>query len=75
MIRTTSTPGRGRFGRFFDQGDLILVILRMIADQPRHGYELIKEVEEINQLPNIIAARSNERLQTTLHGEGWTLEN
>lgn len=37
---------RGRFGRFFDQGDLKLVILRMIADQPRHGYELIKEVEE-----------------------------
>ncbi|MDP1631090.1 MAG: PadR family transcriptional regulator [Caulobacter sp.] len=38
--------GRGRFGRFFDQGDLKLVILRMIADQPRHGYELIKAVEE-----------------------------
>ncbi len=36
----------GRFGRFFDHGDLKLVILRMIADQPRHGYELIKEVEE-----------------------------
>ena len=36
----------GRFGRFFDHGDLKLVILRMIADQPRHGYELIKAVEE-----------------------------
>jgi len=39
--------GRGsRFGRFFDHGDLKLVILRLIADKPRHGYELIKEIEE-----------------------------
>ena len=36
----------GRFGRFFDHGDLKLVILRLIADKPRHGYELIKEIEE-----------------------------
>ena len=39
--------GRGaRGGRFFDQGDLRLVILAMLAQQPRHGYELIKEIEE-----------------------------
>lgn len=38
--------GRGRMGRFFDHGDLKLVILRLIADQPRHGYELIKQIEE-----------------------------
>ena len=37
---------RGRGGRFFDQGDLRLVILAMLAEQPRHGYELIKEIEE-----------------------------
>jgi len=37
---------RGKFGRFFDHGDLKLVILRLIADKPRHGYELIKEIEE-----------------------------
>ncbi len=36
----------GRFGRFFDHGDLKLVILRLIADKPRHGYEIIKEIEE-----------------------------
>jgi DNA-binding PadR family transcriptional regulator len=36
---------RGR-GRFFDQGDLRLVILALLAEQPRHGYELIKEIEE-----------------------------
>ena len=38
--------GGGRGGRFFDQGDLRLVILAMLAQQPRHGYELIKEIED-----------------------------
>ena len=37
---------RGRGGRFFDKGDLRLVILALLAEQPRHGYELIKEIEE-----------------------------
>ena len=32
--------------RFFAHGDLRLVILRLIADKPRHGYEIIKEIEE-----------------------------
>jgi DNA-binding PadR family transcriptional regulator len=36
----------GRMGRMFDQGDLRFVILRLIADKPRHGYELIKAIEE-----------------------------
>lgn len=36
----------GRGGRFFDQGDLRLVILALIAQQPRHGYEIIKEIED-----------------------------
>jgi len=40
--------GRGprRSGRIFDNGELRLVILALIAEQPRHGYELIKEIEE-----------------------------
>ena len=37
---------RGGRGRVFDQGDLRLVILRLIAEKPRHGYELIKEIED-----------------------------
>lgn len=32
--------------RVFDQGDLRYVLLRLIADAPRHGYELIKAIEE-----------------------------
>lgn len=33
-------------GRFFDNGVLRLVVLALIAEQPRHGYEIIKEIEE-----------------------------
>ena len=29
-------------GRMFDQGDLKLVILRLLDEKPRHGYEIIK---------------------------------
>ena len=40
--------GRGRRGRrrMFESGELRLVLLKLIADQPRHGYELIKAIEE-----------------------------
>ena len=41
-----SVGRRGRGGRFFDQGDLRLVILALLAEQPRHGYEIIKAIEE-----------------------------
>lgn len=39
---------RGPFGggRMFDQGDLKLVILSLLDEKPRHGYEIIKELEE-----------------------------
>ena len=36
----------GRMGRFFEHGDLRLVILSLIAEKPRHGYEIIKAIEE-----------------------------
>jgi len=35
-----------RGGRMFEQGDLKLVILRLLDEKPRHGYEIIKELEE-----------------------------
>jgi DNA-binding PadR family transcriptional regulator len=40
--------GRGhrRGGRMFEQGDLKLVILRLLDEKPRHGYEIIKELED-----------------------------
>jgi DNA-binding PadR family transcriptional regulator len=39
--------GGGRRRRIFDQGELRLVLLKLIADQPRHGYELIRAIEEL----------------------------
>jgi DNA-binding PadR family transcriptional regulator len=38
--------GRGGGGRIFGPGDLRLVLLALIEEKPRHGYELIKELEQ-----------------------------
>jgi DNA-binding PadR family transcriptional regulator len=37
--------GGGRSRRMFDGGELKLVLLKLIADAPRHGYDLIREIE------------------------------
>ena len=41
--------GRGgpRRGGMFRPGELRLVLLKLIADQPRHGYDLIRAIEEL----------------------------
>jgi DNA-binding PadR family transcriptional regulator len=51
-----ATGGSGRlhrpfslFGgrrRMFDQGDVRLVILKLISEKPSHGYEIIKAIED-----------------------------
>lgn len=40
--------GRGGFpfGRFVGDGELRLIVLSLIAENPRHGYEIIKALEE-----------------------------
>ena len=35
-----------REGRMFDGGELRLVILRLVAEKPRYGYEIIKDLGE-----------------------------
>ena len=45
-------PGRGRGRRrgrqrMFGSGELRLVLLKLIADEPRHGYDLIRAVEAL----------------------------
>jgi len=35
-----------RGGRMFEQGDLKYVILKLLEEKPRHGYDIIKELEE-----------------------------
>ena len=38
--------GGFRGGRMFEQGDLKYVILKLLEEKPRHGYEIIKELED-----------------------------
>jgi DNA-binding PadR family transcriptional regulator len=48
---SASNSGRGRGGgrgrRMFDGGELRLVLLKLIADESRHGYELIRAIEDL----------------------------
>lgn len=37
---------RGRGGRIFNHGDLRLITLMLLGEKPRHGYEIIKAIEE-----------------------------
>lgn len=43
--------GGGRRGRrrMFEGGELRLVLLKLIADEPRHGYQLIKAIEDLTE--------------------------
>jgi len=40
-------PGGGRGARMFEQGSLRLVILHLLQEKPRHGYEVIKAIEQM----------------------------
>ncbi len=44
--RSRRGGGRGR-RRMFESGELRLVLLKLIADEPRHGYDLIRAIEEL----------------------------
>jgi len=39
-------PGPRSRERFFGRGDLRVVILELLKDQPRHGYDIIRALEE-----------------------------
>ena len=39
--------GRRRGRRMFESGELRLVLLKLVADEPRHGYDLIRAIEEL----------------------------
>ena len=39
--------GRKRRGRMFGTGELRLALLALIAREPRHGYELIRAIEDM----------------------------
>jgi DNA-binding PadR family transcriptional regulator len=44
--RSHGTGFHRREGRMFDGGELRLVILKLVAEKPRYGYEIIKELGE-----------------------------
>ncbi|WP_298464754.1 PadR family transcriptional regulator [uncultured Erythrobacter sp.] len=50
-MRDTMGGGSGgrrrRRGRMFGSGELRLAMLALIAEEPRHGYELIKAIEDL----------------------------
>jgi DNA-binding PadR family transcriptional regulator len=49
--RDPAFSGRGRGGgrrRVFDGAALRLILLSLIEQQPRHGYDLIREIEELS---------------------------
>jgi len=39
-------PGRGGRRQMFESGEVKFVILRLLREKPRHGYEVIKALEE-----------------------------
>ncbi len=39
-------PGRRRRAAVFESGEMKYVILRLLREKPRHGYEIIKEMED-----------------------------
>lgn len=41
-------PGGGRRKRLFDQAELQALLLALISQGPRHGYELIREIEALS---------------------------
>ncbi|AQZ51849.1 Transcriptional regulator YqjI [Martelella mediterranea DSM 17316] len=40
--------GPGRPGRFLGQGQIRLLVLHLIGEEPRHGYDIIKAIEEMS---------------------------
>lgn len=44
----TRRAGGGSRGRVLDSAELRLVLLKLIWEQPRHGYELIKAIEALS---------------------------
>lgn len=46
VVRKMNSGPRGRGPRMFDGSELRLVLLKLIEEQPRHGYDLIRDIEE-----------------------------
>jgi DNA-binding PadR family transcriptional regulator len=47
MAMAGGMRGQMRLGRMFEQGDVRNVILRLLAEKPRHGYDVIRAIEAL----------------------------
>src|SRR3954447_21994269 len=45
-MQESGTAGRRQYGRPFAKGQFKFIVLRLLAEQPSHGYELIRALEE-----------------------------
>jgi DNA-binding PadR family transcriptional regulator len=45
-MQEAATAGRRQYGRPFAKGQFKFIVLRLLAEQPRHGYDLIRDLEE-----------------------------
>ncbi|MFN4283459.1 MAG: PadR family transcriptional regulator [Alphaproteobacteria bacterium] len=43
-----SNHGGGGRRRMFDNGELRLILLHLVSEQPRHGYDIIRAIEELS---------------------------
>lgn len=46
-IQTREHPRSGRRGRLFESGRMKLLVLHLIQQSPKHGYEIIKEISDL----------------------------
>src|SRR5947199_5982034 len=71
--------GRRSGRRIFGSGELRLVLLKLISEQPRHGYDLIRAIEELTggayvPSPGVVYPALS-MLQDLDHIEGTAAEN
>src|SRR6267378_3926250 len=58
---------RGR-RQWFGSGDMKYVILKLLRDKPRHGYEVMKDLEERKDIVEDIFDRVTETVERTVGG-------
>jgi DNA-binding PadR family transcriptional regulator len=63
------------WGRFFGAGELRLALLSLLSDGPKHGYELMKKLEERSNGAYRASAGSVYPILQQLEDEGLTLSD
>src|SRR6266704_532430 len=59
---------RRRRRQWFESGDMKYVILKLLKDKPRHGYEVMKELDEHKDVVDDIFERVHDTVERALGG-------